>query len=83
MEIMLRAAAHVMSQEAAVLQLQQPCHVFGDIHGNFSDLKVSSACARAHQRHATRLRCPSILKVCCGPWASALPLVGFSGWGTT
>ena len=41
MEIMLRAAAHVMSQEAPVLQLQQPCHVFGDIHGNFSDLKVS------------------------------------------
>lgn len=37
--VMLHAAAKICSQEPAVLQLQQPCHVFGDIHGNFSDLK--------------------------------------------
>jgi hypothetical protein len=37
--VMLNAAAKICSQEPAVMQLQQPCHVFGDIHGNFSDLK--------------------------------------------
>ena len=36
---MLKAAAELCSHEPAVLQLQQPCHIFGDIHGNFSDLK--------------------------------------------
>jgi hypothetical protein len=38
-QVMLRAAAELCSLEPAVLQLQQPCHIFGDIHGNFSDLK--------------------------------------------
>jgi hypothetical protein len=37
--VMLKAAAETCSEEPAVLKLQQPCHVFGDIHGNFSDLK--------------------------------------------
>ncbi len=36
---MLKAASELCSIEPAVLQLQQPCHIFGDIHGNFSDLK--------------------------------------------
>ena len=37
--VMLQAAAVTCSEEPAVVRLQQPCHVFGDIHGNFSDLK--------------------------------------------
>ena len=37
--VMLKAAAETCSGEPAVVRLQQPCHVFGDIHGNFSDLK--------------------------------------------
>ncbi len=37
--VMLKAAAKICSKEPAVLKLQQPCHIFGDIHGNFSDLK--------------------------------------------
>ena len=36
---MLKAAAVLCSQEPAVVQLQQPVHVFGDIHGNLNDLK--------------------------------------------
>jgi hypothetical protein len=37
--LVIQAAASIFSQEPTVVQLQQPCHVFGDIHGNFSDLK--------------------------------------------
>jgi hypothetical protein len=37
--VMLHEAALLCAQEPAVLKLQQPCHIFGDIHGNYSDLK--------------------------------------------
>ena len=33
------SAKSIFTQEQRVCKVSQPCHIFGDIHGNFSDLK--------------------------------------------
>lgn len=42
-ETVLEEAQRIFKEEDRVCQVPQPCHIFGDIHGNFIDLKYYEA----------------------------------------